>query len=202
MVRRAHHEDRVIIAVISLLIALLFVHCPATLPPPPYDATFPMTREIVTALNGEMSVNIPKDWFATSDEKAAPHLLIWLVSNDYTATITLTEIKASQEVHARLKENGLTSLAMVSLDLKQAKATGAFEIVTPPQQFAADGRVFCGYEYTTDNRTTVNRIIVFDTGKRYYELAAVPFPKEGVDQKLGAKSLFVIQQSVLSTLRW
>jgi len=161
-----------------------------------------MTREIVTSTNGEVTLNIPQGWFATSDEKSAPHLLIWLISNDYNATITLTEMKASPEVHARLKENGLTALAMVSLDLRKAKATGMFEIVSPPQQFAANGHTFCGYEYTTDNRKTINRIIVFDTGKRYYELALVPLPKEGVDKKLDAKGLFIIQQSVLSTLKW
>jgi hypothetical protein len=161
-----------------------------------------MTREILFSTNREITVNIPEGWSATSDEKKAPQLLIWLVEENYLAAITLTEVKAAPEVRERLTGNGILGIGMVSLDLKEAKAKGSFEVVSPPQVFLFKGRNICAYEYTTDGRKTVNRIIVFDTGKRYYELAAIPMPKEIGGQMIDSRGLFTVQQSVLNSMRW
>lgn len=159
-----------------------------------------MTDEVAKSLNNDLQVNIPKGWFATSDESNAPHLLIWLVREGYGATMAITEIKADANTGRRLEREGLKTLAGISFALKSERAKGKAEMVTKPREFKLRGRKFCSYEYSTDGGKTVVRVVVFNTGKRLYDFSAVPAEKEGV--KVDPQHLFIIQQSVLNSMRW
>jgi len=166
----------------------------------PYEANYPMTDEVVKSLNDDVQIRVPKGWFATTDESNAPNLLVWLVREDYGATMAISEIKAEASTRKQLEQQGLEALAEVSFALKSERAKGKTDLVTKPREFKVDDRKFCSYEYTTDKRKTIVRVVVFDTGKHFYDFAVVPSEKEGV--KIDPKSLFIIQQSVLNSMQW
>jgi len=159
-----------------------------------------MTDEVVKSLNEDVQIRVPKGWFATTDESNAPNLLVWLVREDYGATMAISEIKADVNTRRQLERRGLEALAEVSFALKSERAKGKAELVAEPKEFKVGDRKFCSYEYTTDKRKTTIRVVVFDTGKHFYDFAIVPSEKEGV--KVNPKSLFIIQQSVVNSLQW
>jgi hypothetical protein len=181
---------------ISLFSVFLLVGCASV----PYEANYPMTDEVVKSLNEDIQIKVPKGWFATTDESNAPNLLVWLVREDYGATMAISEIKADADTRRQLERKGLGALAEISFALKSERAKGKAEMLVKPKEFKVDGRKFCSYEYSTDGRKTIIRVVVFDTGKHLYDFAVVPAEKEG--GKTDPKNLFVIQQSVLRSLQW
>jgi hypothetical protein len=181
---------------ISILSLFFLAGCSSV----PYEANYPMTDEVVKSLNEDVQIRVPKGWFATTDESNAPNLLVWLVREDYGATMAISEIKADAMTRKQLERRGLEALANVSFALKSERAKGKTEIVTKPREFKVGERKVCSYEYSTDGRKTIIRVVVFDTGKHFYDFAVVPSEKEGV--KTDPKSLFIIQQSVLNSMQW
>jgi len=179
-----------------ILLALLWPGCARV----PYDSDYPMTDEVVKSLNNDLQIRVPKGWFATTDESSAPNLLIWLVREDYGATMGVTEIHADVNTRRKLEREGLEALAGISFALKAERAKGKAEIVTKPKEFKLNGRHFCSYEYSTDGGKTLVRVVVFSTGRHFYDFAAIPAEKKGV--KVDPRNLFIIQQSVLNSLRW
>jgi len=166
----------------------------------PYEANYPMTDEVVKSLNEDVQIKVPKGWFATTDESNAPNLLVWLVREDYGATMAISEIKADAGTRKQLERRGLEALAEVSFALKSERAKGKAEMVAKPREFKIDDRKFCSYEYSTDKRKTIVRVVVFNTGKHFYDFAVVPSEKEIA--KVDPKSLFIIQQSVVNSMQW
>jgi hypothetical protein len=181
---------------LSILSLLFLAGCSSV----PYEANYPMTDEVVKSLNEDVQIRVPKGWFATTDESNAPNLLVWLVREDYGATMAISEIKADARTRRQLERRGLEALAEVSFALKSERAKGKAEMVAKPKEFKIDDRKFCSYEYSTDKRKTIVRVVVFDTGKHFYDFAVVPSEKEGA--KVDPKSLFIIQQSVVNSMQW
>jgi hypothetical protein len=181
---------------VSIISVFLLAGCASV----PYEANYPMTDEVVKSLNEDVQIKVPKGWFATTDESNAPNLLVWLVREDYGATMAISEIKADASTRRQLERKGLEALAEISFALKSERAKGKAEMVVKPREFKVDGRKFCSYEYSTDRRKTIVRVVVFDTGKHLYDFAVVPAEKEGV--KTDPKNLFIIQQSVLNSMQW
>jgi hypothetical protein len=181
---------------ISIVSVLFLAGCASV----PYESNYPMTEEIVKSLNDDVQLKVPKGWFATADESNAPNLLVWLVREDYGATMAISEIKADETTRKQLERKGLEALAAISFALKAERAKGKAELVVKAKEFKLNGRKFCSYEYSTDGRKTVIRVVVFDTGKHLYDFAVVPAEKEGV--KFDPQNLFTIQQSVLNSMQW
>jgi hypothetical protein len=181
---------------VSIIAILFLAGCSSV----PYDSNYPMTDEVVKSLNEDVRIKVPKGWFATTDETNAPNLLVWLVREDYGATMAISEIKADANTRRQLERRGLEALASISFALKSERARGKAEMVVEPKEFDINGKKFCSYEYSSDGRKTIVRVVVFGTGKHLYDFAAVPAEKENV--KADRKSLFTTQQSVLHSMRW
>jgi hypothetical protein len=181
---------------VLMIIILFFAGCASV----PYESNYPMTAEVVSSLNDDVRLRVPKGWFATTDETNAPNLLVWLVREDYGATMAISEIKADANTRTQMDKKGLEALAAISFALKAERAKGKAELVTKPREFKLNGREYCSYEYSIDSRKTLIRVVVFNTGKHLYDFAVVPAEKAGV--KFDPQALFVVQQSVLSSLEW
>lgn len=179
---------------------ILCVLLPAGCASVPYESNYPMTDEVVTSLNDDLKLKVPKGWFATTDESNAPNLLVWLVREDYGATMAISEVKADASTRMQLERKGLEALAAISFALKTERAKGKAELVTKAKEFKLNDRKFCSYEYSTDGRKTIVRVVVFDTGKHLYDFAVAPGEKAGV--KVDQQNLFTVQQSVLNSMQW
>ncbi len=179
------------------VVSTVIIGCAAS---SPYPDNYPLTEEVVKSLNGELELKVPQGWFSTVDQNSPPNLLAWLVKEDYSATMAITEIQADEVTRRKITKEGLETLAFISFKLKAERAKGKGELISEPKGFKLNDQEFCSYEYSPDGRQTIVRVVVFATEKHLYDFAMVPIARPGM--KIDQRSLFVIQQSVLSSLRW
>ncbi len=121
-----------------------------------------------------------------------------MVKEDYTATMGIMEIRTDGQLRDEVKSAGLEVLGQLSFSLKQGSEPAA-ELLRGPQVSQLRRRDFCSYEYSTDGGVTVIRVVVFDTGKRFYELTMVPNAK---NIPTAMEPIFNAQDAILHTMEW
>jgi hypothetical protein len=190
-----------------VLTALLLTACggAADLPDPTpertlyrYSATAAMSSEYVASEDGNISVLLPDGWVQTSDPAEAPSILLWLVQDDYNASLSFTELRMDPALYETLKRDGLEAVARVSLSLKQRGASGELHLVQKPEMFRIGGRMHVAYEYRSAAAEAIIRVVVFDTGSRFME--CVIFPASHTITPAANRRLFEVQQSVLASM--
>ncbi len=66
-----------------------------------------LTNERTTSRNGNYSVNVPTGWFA-SKENGKNIIDLWLIKDDYSATISFVNIKDDEIDLSKIVDNSLT----------------------------------------------------------------------------------------------
>jgi hypothetical protein len=165
-----------------------------------YPTTYPMSREVVSSLQGGLTVQVPQGWFNSTDSNVAPGLLLWLVKKDYSASLTLTELQSDEIGNKQIIMDGLETLATISFSLKKERSQQPIQMIGTYEMFTLGEKEYCAYEYSVDQGRTIERVIVFGGIGRWFELVAVPFPRRGrfIDQE----SLFSVQNSLLNTIHF
>lgn len=173
---------------------LILESCAPTRPRLPY----PLSDKTVVSTDGHLRLHVPDGWFVPEGGDSFPGLLVWLVKEDYSATMGLMEIKADERLRKEVKAAGLRALGRLSFSLKQGREPSA-ELLSGPEVFRLRRRNFCSFEYTSDDGATVIRTVVFDTGKGFYELTVVP----NASNLPGAtQPIFDAQEAILYTIKW
>lgn len=163
-----------------------------------YAASADMTKDVVSTPDGTLRVLRPEGWQRTSDPKNAPAILLWLVREDYSASLSFTQIKMDPALYQTLKGEGIAAVAKVSLSLKERNAEDSVTVVQPVELFKVGGRVCAAYEYRIAAAEPVIRVAVFDTGSRFMECAL--YPASVTVTPAENRRLFEVQQSVLASL--
>ncbi len=162
------------------------------------SAPLPLSAEIVTTMDRELSVRLPVGWTHTLDEANAPQILLWMVRDDYGATITFSPMTMDPSVYQRLRGDGLLAVAKASLSLKRQAAYDSVQVERTPELFSIGSRAFASYEYSISGGSILVRVVVFDTGSRFMECVAMPASTSMSRQE--QIRLFQLQQSVLTSL--
>jgi hypothetical protein len=163
-----------------------------------YAAIGELTREYVSTSDGSLRVLRPEGWLRTSDPKNAPSILLWLVREDYSASLSFSPIKMDPGLYQTLRNENLTAVAKVSLSLKERNAEDSVTIIQPVELFKVGGRICAAYEYRIAAAEPVIRVVVFDTGTRFME--CVLYPASVSVTPAENRRLFELQQSVLASL--
>ncbi len=160
--------------------------------------TYPLSDKTVVSADGLVRLRIPDGWFVPEDGETTPALLVWLVAEDQSATMGLTEIRGDERLREEVKEAGLEVLGHLSFSLKQERYPTT-KLLRAPGVFRLKRSEFCSYEYTSDDGATTVRTVVFYTGDKFYELTAIPNVKKlsGTLQRI-----FSAQQAILQTMEW
>lgn len=163
-----------------------------------YVAAAELTKDYVAAKDGSLRVLRPEGWQKTSDPKNAPGILLWLVREDYSASISFTPMKMDPALYQTLKKEGQEAVAKVSLSLKERIAEDSVTVVQPVELFKVGGRICAGYEYRVGAAKPVIRVVVFDAGSRFMECALYPATVSVTPAE--NRRLFEVQQTVLASL--
>jgi len=173
---------------------LFFVSCKTTAPP--YPSNFPLTSEQFISRDKVFRGHVPQGWFSSTDDSLASALVVWLVKEDYSAVITLRQLFVDKATAQHLQNNGLETLAQISFAFEKERSPNV-TFAAHPKEFSLNGSRFCGYE-VTDGEIS-KRVVVFGSNGKYYECEA--FPTKGNWSSSELAALFVIQQTVLSSLQ-
>ena len=164
-----------------------------------YGSAVLMTENSLETVAKDLRVRCPAGWKETVDQKSAPNIVLWLVREDYAASISFTPMLMNPVLYKTLKKDGLISVAKASLSMKKNNARDSVAVVQPPELFRLNGREHAAFEYSMDRGATVIRIVIFDTGSQYMECAMLP----ATASITAAENLrlFETQQAVLASMQ-
>lgn len=163
-----------------------------------YVASAELSQDYIASQDGTLRVLRPEGWQKTSDPKNAPSILLWLVREDYSASLSFTPLQMDPALYATLKKEGIAAVAKVSLSLKERNAEDSITVVQPVELFKVGDRVSAAYEYRVGAAQPVVRVVVFDTGVRFMECTLYPATVEITPAE--NRRLFEVQQTVLASL--
>lgn len=176
---------------ISILIILTFLFgCAVKLP---YLSTYPMSEQYFHSRDGIFYGNVPLGWFSASDDTLGPAVVVWLLKEDFTSSITVHELKLDQFSRKRVAQDGLDFLAQLSAAAySENNLSSDFETFF----FKLRAKEFCSYELPKND--DIRRIVLFEAKGRYYECIAYKLKGEWSGDDF--KALFTVQQSVLGSI--
>jgi hypothetical protein len=144
---------------------------------------------IVTSADGALAARAPEGWTSGPRETMPAGVAAWLVSADGGAVIALREISLDRLAGQRVRKEGLSLLARLSLSFRTDSARSA-ENVSFAEYRLGENDV-CSYEVVTGGGW--NHVIVAVIGGRCYECeasSAHPGP-EAVGRIVDAQEAFV-----------
>ncbi len=162
-----------------------------------YDTEYPLSNKIAESRTTDLNVNIPEGWFEAVDNEGY-NIDLWLVRDDYSATINLTSIHLDDETKNKIGSDELRSVLEYSKTFKKAKHGKHFTQLNDNVFFDIN-KIPCGsYEYET-NEGLIRRVIVFKYNGIFFELLAAP----SVDRiaEVDIDELFSVQQAVISSIK-
>ncbi len=180
----------------------IIIHRTVTLPPPPYQASAPLSSDVVHSPDGDMIATIPQGWILlNTGAKLDESDMLVMCDTNYSGMVFFHREPLSPGLAADIQQQGLEPAARKSFQRIKSKIPGAMLVTKEYQTFGVNDREFCAYEYTSDQYHSLTRVVVFTTGKRIYECVAAQF---SVDDKPMMKfaDLCAAQESVVESVRW
>ena len=116
------------------------------------------------------------------------------MKEDFSAALTIQELRLDRITKDQVKKEGLEFLARLSQSLHQDSSSST--IIKPPEEFHLHDMKFCDYELGSPNDR--RRIVVFGARGKFYECETVALKKPSSAD--GFIRLFTIQQSFLASL--
>ncbi|PKL82813.1 MAG: hypothetical protein CVV24_08140 [Ignavibacteriae bacterium HGW-Ignavibacteriae-3] len=157
-----------------------------------YESDYTFTNEISKAKSLQLSAKVPKGWFAAEDNEN--NLIdLWLIKDDYSATLNFVQLNLDSATVKEIGNDEINGLINLSKSFRIAKYGKAFQKFFNQEVFEINNKQFGAYEYIDGSKRTI-RVAVFKTGKKYYELSAIPVKTENLPE------LYQIQNSVLSSV--
>lgn len=176
---------------IILILTFIFCSCATKLP---YATDYPLTNQYFQSRDDIFSGKIPDGWFSSTDDTLGKSLVVWLLKEDFTATLTVRELLLDRLSIQRVQKEGLETLAYISAGLQFS------DVKNPklePFKFKLNDKKFCSYELTLEAER--KRIVVFAIKGKYYECES--YPLKGEWSAADLTRLFTIQQTVLASIR-
>jgi hypothetical protein len=156
-----------------------------------------LTSERIATATGTLSVLLPVGWKETVDQRNAPNIALWLVREDYGASLSFAPMRMDPALYRALRKDGALAIAKVSLSLKKGQARDTVSVIHAPESFRLNGRDYAAYEYSVTGGRTAIRVVVFDAGNGFYECILLPAsPTISPEEN---RRLFELQQSVLAS---
>lgn len=163
-----------------------------------YPSDYPLTEDIAYSSSTDLTVKIPEGW-TTAEDQECKCIDIWLIRNDFSATLNLVTYEVNDTIRKKTIEGKLDTLLSYSKQLKKSKLKEKYKPVEWDEYFKVNGKPFAAYEYIGDEDLPI-RIVVFQYQGRIFELSAMPAKNVG-GGKVDPEELFKVQQTVLSSIR-
>jgi hypothetical protein len=158
-----------------------------------------VSREVRRSRDGRLHYVTPAGWFdATADSQAASHI-VWVIRNDYGATLTIDEVRVDAAARAAVQEGGLEPLARLLMTLPSGDRP--VRALIDPETFERDGKVYCRYEVEVYETRDLLRVVLFRAGERIYSSTLVvpaAVRERSADQLLEAQTAFLGSVSWIS----
>ncbi len=157
-----------------------------------YSADYPLSNEIAKLRFTQLTVKIPQGWFA-AEENENNLFDLWLVKSDYSATLNFMAMNIDSVTMKDIQAYEINGVLKFSQLFRKAKYGKAVKEFANQEIFEINKKQFAAYEYIDDSKRAV-RVVVFNSGNKYYEVSAIPFKNQN------PLELYKIQNSVLNSI--
>lgn len=147
------------------------------LPSAPYSAAYGvLDAEYFHSPSGDIAGRYPTGWLRVNIASvASEHVLFVYTDRERRRALVLSELPATAEFRRNVERDGISAIADQSFATKVARHP-RLTIVHPTDIYTASGKLVATYEYAEPGDSTtrrVNRVALFTTGARFYELAMI-----------------------------
>lgn len=177
---------------IFLLLLLTIFGCASSLSSV-YDFDYPLSNKTAKSNSTRLQIQIPQGWFVGEDNEFKT-TDIWLVKEDYSATIKFITISLDDETTENFASDELGKVVELNKVLLKAKLGKNFRGFTTEETFSSNSTVFNAYQYLDDKGEPV-RTVVFKNDSKYYEVTAFAL------KSANPTEIFKAQNSVLASLK-
>lgn len=181
------------------VLAFIMHACAAAEVRPLYNSDYPLTEDYAYSLSADFSVNIPRGWF-TSEDNECNCIDLWLIRDDFSATISFTPIGfLNTNSAAQTQEEIIKEAVLYSKAQRMAKLQENFRPYETDEYFKLRGNQCAAYQYIGDEGLPI-RVVLFSYNGKYFEVSAVPSQQVG-SGVVNPAELFRIQQTVISSIK-
>ena len=163
---------------------------------PPYSTESLPTVPLVTSRDGRLRYAVPIGWFDATANAKAPRSAIWIVRNDYCASIAVNTMEVDAVTRGEIDRDGLFRIAQLSMQLNTNVRSAV--VLQAPKVNRSSGRDYCVYEIEEPATRDRMRIVLFYTGEGVYEVTAL---QTGGDRP-ASEEVFSVQERFLARLQW
>jgi len=160
-----------------------------------YKSDFPLTSQKAFSKDSSYSVLIPEGWFYSYDNKSNSSD-IFLVQNDFNASLSLAPINTDSKLDFDSQKNELVSLSKI---MKEAELNSKLIEIGKPEFFSINKIECAAYQYYNNSSLPV-RTILFKFNNHFYELNAY-ITESGLNGKLIPDNVYDAQNSILYSIK-
>jgi hypothetical protein len=141
-----------------------------------------LDEEYLHSPSGDIAAHYPKGWLHV-DIRTIPMQNVQEVYTDQerSRALVLAEIPATAEFRRNLERDGIAAIADQSFASKSAKLPGKLVITHPTELYSVNGKLVASYQYgdagVDSTQRKENRIVLFTTGAKFYELGMIELEK-------------------------
>ena len=161
-----------------------------------YESDYPLTSDAAYSESQKLTVNIPKGWF-TADDNQENKSDLWLIKEDYSATISFTPIIFDEEIKDRYGNSNLSEIVNYSKLSQKLAHLNEFIDLLKNESFEMNGMKFSFYQFA-GKHGNLYRVVVFEYSDHFYECIAAIKPPQSNEKK---NEIFSIQNSVLNSIK-
>jgi hypothetical protein len=150
------------------------------------------TQEFFSSRDGNLRFRAPVGWLNATNDAPLSTNLVWLVRNDYAATLGVREVVIDAETRREVNQTGLGRVAELTLAL--ASGEKGLTVVMQPVVSALRGVNVCTYEYASGHPTDLIRVVLVDTGSKVYEVSMLmtnKVDKNNIPEMVSLQEAFV-----------
>ncbi len=176
---------------ILFLLPLFFYSC-ATGYSSIYNFDYPLTEKTAKSNSSLIEIKIPLGWFVAEDNE---HLAtdLWLVKDDYSATIKFIMVNLNEEKSKSSSINQLERIAEINKQIIKAGLGKSFSGFND-EKIELGTKIIPAFQYNNQVNQPV-RTIIFSLENKYFELTA--FASASSDPS----EIFKVQNSVLASIK-
>lgn len=161
-----------------------------------YNDDYPLTTDAVKSKPGNIAVNIPKDWFSADDNKENK-IDLWLIKDDYTATISFIPVNVEENDGTRFANSSLDKIKEYSkLSQKLAHLNNYIDMLKD-ETFELNKTKISTYQFAGKDGVAY-RCALFKIGDQYYECTAAAKPPHSKEK---LNEIFSAQNAVLKSIK-
>lgn len=157
-----------------------------------YNFNSDLSREYIRSRFTNFKIYLPENWFLAEDSENN-QIDIWLIKNDYSASIKFSFVTFNEFSNNSLNEISLSKIASIEMDLIKNKIGKNFKGFNNIENFKVADKYFSAFEFV-DEKYNPTRIVIFKYQNIFYEVTATT--KIISEQK----SLFDLQNTILKSI--